>query len=108
MRFTETDIEVLTKDRTKEEGYKVLELTEIDKAGTIPKFQHEIKWRKRSDLPTRWKTSPARGKVCPPSLRQSELQRRRSSSSSERQHPAKRQNAVGPAVQMIGGDNEYI
>ena len=86
MRFTNTDIEVLTKDRTKQEGYKVLELQEIEaESGVIPKFQHQIKWNRRSDVPHRKKVTPVKGKVCPPSLR------RRSSSPSAVTNPPKRQ-----------------
>ena len=80
MRFGETDIEVMVKDRSKEEGYKPLTLEEIEKkGGQIPKFDHAIKWRRRTDRIVRRKTTPVKEKVCPPSLRMNESLRRKSS-----------------------------
>ena len=79
MRFGETDIEVMTRDKSKDEGYKSLSLEEIEKSGEIPKFDYTIKWRRRTDRMTRRKTTQTREKVCPPSLRQSEALRRKHS-----------------------------
>ena len=47
IRFGDEDIEVMIKDRSTEDHYSVLSLEEIGKHGVIPKFKHEITWRKK-------------------------------------------------------------
>ena len=83
IQFNEKDLEVLTKKRRSDDTFKVLELKEIEEIGQIPKFDHSITWKRRSDRPPRNPTKKVEGKICPPSLRQSSLQRQRSSSTSE-------------------------
>ena len=48
MRFNNSDIEVLTKQRGAEEGYKVVQLSTICAEEDIPKFNCELKWKKKS------------------------------------------------------------
>ena len=109
IRFSEVDLEVLIKNRRKDENYYILPLQEISKEGDIPKFNHNITWTKRNDRPQREPLKPVKSKICPPSLRQetrqnssptsdplqlstspSELQRKTSSSSSDSAQPKKK------------------
>ena len=83
IQFNDKDVEVLTKLRRSDEPFKVLDLKEIEAKGPIPRFDHSISWKRRSDRPPRNPTKKVEGKICPPSLRQSSLQRQRSSSLSE-------------------------
>ena len=83
IKFNEKDIEVLTKLRRSDEPFKILELKEIEMKGAIPKFDHSITWKRRSDRPPRNPTKKVEGKICPPSIRQASFQRHRSSSVSE-------------------------
>ena len=89
IRFGDDDIEVLTKDRSKEDHYSVLTLEEIEKKGAIPKFKHEVVWRKRSERPYRRELKPVSGKITPPSLQRTTISR--TSSSGSDLHPSKRQ-----------------
>ena len=47
IRFNDTDLEVLVKDKSKDEFYSILPLEEIEKEGAIPKFNHSIVWKKK-------------------------------------------------------------
>ena len=51
IQFNERDVEVLTKQRRSEEPFKILDLKEIEAKGEIPKFDHSISWKRRSDRP---------------------------------------------------------
>ena len=101
MRFGETDIEVLTKDKTKDEGYKTLSLEEIEKSGAIPKFDHTIKWRRRTDRMSRRKTTQSSEKLCPPSLRQSEAFRRKHSENDNVQSKRQRNERAADVSQPM-------
>ena len=83
IQFNDKDLEVLTKKRRSDDTFKVLELKEIQEKDQIPKFDHSITWKRRLDRPPRNPTKKVEGKICPPLLRQSSLQRQRSSSTSE-------------------------
>ena len=83
IQFSDKDLEVLTKQRRSDEPFKILELKEIESKGSIPKFDHSISWKRRSDRPPRNPVKRVEGKVCPPSIRQTGSQRQRSSSISE-------------------------
>ena len=78
IRFTETDLEVLTKDKSREEPYRVTPMEDIEAKITIPKYDHKLTWRKRSDKPVRSQPTPVRGRIIPPSLRQTQTTRPRS------------------------------
>ena len=82
IQFNEKDLEVLTKRRRAEDTFKVMSMKVIEEKGEIPRFDHSITWKRRSDRPPRNPTKTVEGKVCPPSLRQGSLQRQRSSSNS--------------------------
>ena len=90
IRFGNEDIEVLIKDRSKEDHYSVLTLEEIEKNGTIPKFKHEVIWKKMTEKPQRKELKPVTGKLIPPSLQRTSISRTSSSSGSD-VHPSKRQ-----------------
>ena len=81
---------MVTKDRKTEDNYQILPLDEIEKLGPIPKFNHTLAWKKRIDKPPRSKVEPVTTRVCPPSLRQNELQRHRSTDSNSAAAPAKK------------------
>ena len=100
IRFNEKDLEVLTKNRRTEDQYTCLPLSEIEKQGPIPKFDHTIVWKKRVDRQPRNPVKPVKGKICPPSIRQTESQRNRSKSPSQLDLPTKRQK------QTVGGEVE--
>ena len=85
IRFSETDLEVLIKNRRLDENYYILPLSDISKDGNIPRFNHNITWTKRNDRPQREPLKPVLSKVCPPSLRRLDLLRLLSSSSSDLQ-----------------------
>ena len=44
----------------------------------IPKFNHNLKWKKRDDRLPKTKPVPVTKKIVPPSIRQSDLTRQRS------------------------------
>ena len=52
MRFNKHDVEVLTKVKGSEEGYKKIDLSEICDADDIPSFDASIKWRKKNHKTT--------------------------------------------------------
>ena len=81
IRFNDRDLEVLLKNRRTDESYYILPLSDIEKEGEIPKFNHKIVWTKRNDKPLREALKPVRTKVIPPSIRGAELQRQSSQSS---------------------------
>ena len=68
MRFNQGDIEILTKTKNTNDSYKVINLDEICDADETPKFDNDIKWRKKftKTQRDRMDESPARGK--PPSM----------------------------------------
>ena len=68
IRFSKNDIEVMTKMKGSSEGYKVIQLSEICDVDDIPKFDNNIKWRKKSSRQhqDRLNESSARGQ--PPSM----------------------------------------
>ena len=70
--------------------YKVIPLMEIEKTEDIPKFDHSIQWRKRQDKPPKMKIKPILTKIVPPSMRQTELQRQRSTDSAEKMSSKRR------------------
>ena len=91
LRFNDKDIKVLVKNRRFEEQYRIVPMADIEKVGKVPKFDHSIIWRRRTDHP-RIQPKPVSGKICAPSKRGSEIQRQRSSESvSASAIPAKRQ-----------------
>ena len=83
IQFNDKDLEVLTKLRRSDEPFKILELKVIESRGAIPKFDHSITWKRRSDRPPRNPVKKVEGKICPPSICQVSSQRQRSSSVSE-------------------------
>ena len=91
LRFSNTDIKVLTKNRIQEDYYRIIPMEDIERISPIPKFNHTITWKKRSDRPAKKQPEPVRNKVCPPSMKQSDLMRQRSIEGSTTQKPSKRQ-----------------
>ena len=71
VKFGSSDLEVLVKDRSKEEHYTILPIEDIEKVSSIPKFNHKLVWRKRNDRPAAKKPTLPAGKIVPPSLKQS-------------------------------------
>ena len=49
IQFNDKDLEVLTKRRRSEEQFSILALEEIEKSGPIPKFNHAIEWKQRTE-----------------------------------------------------------
>ena len=90
IRFNDNDLEVVTKDKKTDDNYQILPLNDIEKQGKIPKFNHSLVWKKRVDKPPRSKVEPVTTKVRPPSLRQNELLRHRSTDSNSAAAPAKK------------------
>ena len=88
IRFGDTDIEVMLKDRSKDEGYSVLDLKVIEVNGSIPKFNHEVQWRKRIERLPRNSLKTVSGKLIPPSIQRSGSS---SSGSGSEVQPPKRQ-----------------
>ena len=68
MCFGKSDIEVYTKQRGKNEQYKLINHCDICPLDRIPNFNHDIKWRRKFESRDRRRAdlSPARGK--PPSM----------------------------------------
>ena len=89
IKFSSTDLEVWCKDRSKDEHYSILQMEDIEKISNIPKFNHNLVWKKRSDKPARRKPVLTAGKIVPPSLRQFETRVRNDDTPSGT--PAKRQ-----------------
>ena len=70
IRFNDTDMEVLFKDRKVDEQYYTVSLKDIEKeTGSIPKFDHSVTWNKRQDRPPKNPPRQVTEPVCPPSLR---------------------------------------
>ena len=83
IRFHDTDMEVLFKDRKHDDHYYVVPLKEIEnEAGPLPKFDHSVTWTKRQDRPPKNAPRKVTEPVCPPSLRGSNPSKQRSTSSS--------------------------
>ena len=63
MRFKHGDIEVLIKYKGSEEPYRILPLSELKDHGSIPAYDHTIRWNKKVDRPARREitSSPRRG-----------------------------------------------
>ena len=99
IRFGNDDVEVMIRDRSKDEQFKVLSLDEIEESGTIPKFKHEVIWRKRSERPLKKNLRTVSGTIVPPSLQRSPISR--SSSSGSVLHPSKRQKKDQDSSKII-------
>ena len=63
MRFGKHDIEIYIKRKGEDEQYRKVDFERICKEEDIPKFNHELKWRKKNDTADRRRAdlSPARG-----------------------------------------------
>ena len=60
IRFNDTDLEVLFKDKSADDQYYAVSLKDIEKdSGAIPKFDHSVKWTRRVDRPD--KNLPKKG-----------------------------------------------
>ena len=71
------------RNRSVEEQYNPVSLKDIEKeVGTIPKFDHSVKWRQRVDRPPRNPLKKVTEAVRPPSLGGARLSKQTSSSSS--------------------------
>ena len=90
IRFGDNDIEVVIKDRATKDHYSPLPLAEIEKVTTVPRFNHDIVWRKRTDRAPRNATKVVTTKVVPPSIQNQLPSRHSSSSSNENHNPTKR------------------
>ena len=89
IRFNDNDIEVLFKNRKKDEQYFNIPLKEIeDEVGKMPKFDHSVQWVRRQDRPPKNPPKKVKEVVCPPSLRGSRLEKQLSSSSSSSSGPS--------------------
>ena len=83
IRFNDTDMEVLFKNRKVENQFNVLSLKDIEtETGPIPKFDHSVSWVRRQDRPPRNPLRKITEPVCPPSLRGSSISKQTSVSSS--------------------------
>ena len=83
IRFNDTDMEVLFKDRKVDDHYYAVPLKDIEReTGSIPKFDHSVSWSKRQDRPPKNPPRKVTEPVCPPSLRGSNLSKQSSISSS--------------------------
>ena len=69
IRFNDNDLEVLVKNRRIDDHYSILPLTVIEEQGPIPKFNHNLVWKKRNDRTPRSALREVTTKVCPPSIR---------------------------------------
>ena len=89
IRFSDTDIEVLFKDKKKDEHYYNIPLKEIEnEIGKIPKFDHSVPWVRRQDRPPKNPPKLVKEAVCPPSLRGSMPTKQLSTSSSSSSGPS--------------------
>ena len=87
IRFGNDDLEVVIKNRALEDHYSPLPLSDIEAQGQIPKFNHDIAWKKRVDRAPRNAPKVMNNKVVPPSI----LNRHPDSPpSSETTYPSKR------------------
>ena len=69
IRFSKTDVEVLTKEKGAGEPFKVVPLKEIMGKDFHPSFDHNIKWSCRTDKPPRRRLSETKRLEGLPSLR---------------------------------------
>ena len=88
LRFGDEDLEILVKDRAKDDGYSQLSLKDLETNESIPKFNHEIPWKKRIERGTRNSLKSVSGKLIPPSVQRTSVSR--SSSSGSDFQPTKR------------------
>ena len=83
IRFNDTDLEVLFKDRSVDDQYNIVSLKDIEKeAGSIPKFDHSVIWNRRQDRPPKNPPRLVTEAVSPPSMRGSKPSKQTSTSSS--------------------------
>ena len=66
IRFGKSDVEVLTKTKGQDEPFKLARLETICRGESIPKFDHNLTWKRKDDNPKKIDESPARGN--PPSM----------------------------------------
>ena len=71
IRFSNTDLIVLTKTRGSSDPYKIRNLTPEEKR-QIPVFDHTIEWKKKTQRPPRRRLEPLVGKVTVPSMQNAE------------------------------------
>ena len=69
IRFNQHDVELVTKRKGTNDRYEVMPMDLIEVDGPLPKYDHNIKWRRKLDRPPRRHVSPNRGEVEVPSLR---------------------------------------
>ena len=67
IRFSESDLVIMTKIRGSNEPYRVRKLSAEEKK-QIPVFDHSLVWRKKTEKPPRKKLAPIVGKVTVPSM----------------------------------------
>ena len=88
IRFNDTDLEVLFKDKKVDDQYYNVSLKDIEKeTGSIPKFDHSVSWTKRQDRPPKNPPRSVTEAVVPPSLRGSKHSKQASISSSSSSGP---------------------
>ena len=68
IRFSKSDVILLTKTRGSIEPYRMRTLTEAEK-NKIPPFYHYLIWRKKTDRPPRRRLSPMVARPTPPSMK---------------------------------------
>ena len=70
IRFNDTDIEVLFKNKKVENQYNIVPLKDIEKeVRSIPRFDHSVTWVKQQDRPQKNPPRKVTEPVVPPSLR---------------------------------------
>ena len=70
IRFGNNDLEVFLKTKGTKEQYKQVKLKDfVGDLGTLPPFNHDIKWKKNVDRPYRRKLDYTARKGAPPSMR---------------------------------------
>ena len=83
IRFNDTDMEVLFKNKKVDNQYYLVPLKDIEtEVGSIPKFDHSVSWVKRQDRPPKNPPRKVTGPVCHPSLRGASISKQTSISSS--------------------------
>ena len=98
IRFNDHDLEVLFKDKSKEDHYNLVALKEIEEeVGKIPKFDHTVSWRRRQDRPPLNPPRCTTETICPPSLKGSTKHTSTSSSSSGQSIQNKRKKISHPS-----------
>ena len=109
MRFSKNGIKVFTKKKSQMEPFKNIPLEEICSLEELPKFDLEIRWRKKYDDPKRLDLSPARGK--PPSMEQQQQPRpvhsmsRQHSTGSSDSLPRKKQKTTDNQSEYMSSKN---